>query len=161
MIRVRLLLIAAIAASGAMALCFRGDQSARGQQPPASASKPKLQARAADEPFGINKRIPWTTSRFRGTPDPPLPYRAERVFPKLHFKSPTVLTNAPATDRLFVAEQYGKIFSIPNDPNASAADLFLDATQLVPQIAKERNEDLSFEAVYGVTFHPRFAENRY
>src|SRR5262249_9621031 len=70
----------------------------------------------SNRPFGLEKRIPWSTSRFRGSPDPSPPYRAERVFPKLHFRNPTVLTNAPGTDRLFVAEQYGKIFSIPNDP---------------------------------------------
>jgi putative heme-binding domain-containing protein len=109
----------------------------------------------------LQKRVPWTTSRFRGSPDPPPPYRAERVFPKLHFKNPTVLTNAPGTDWLFVAEQYGKIFSIPNDPDAAAADLFLDCSELVPRLSKERNEDQAFEAVYGLTFHPRFAENRY
>src|SRR5262245_36760292 len=66
----------------------------------------------ASHPFGIEKRIPWTTSNFRGRPDPPLPYRAERVFSKIHFKNPTVLTSAPGTDRFFVAEQLGKIFSI-------------------------------------------------
>src|ERR1051326_3348029 len=69
----------------------------------------------AARPFGIEKRTPWTTSNFRGRPEPPLPYRAERVFPKIHFKNPTVLTSAPGTDRMFVAEQLGKIFSIPND----------------------------------------------
>ena len=116
---------------------------------------------AADGPFGIEKRAPWTSSKFRGSPDPPLPYRAERVFPQIHFKEPTVLTNAPGTDRLFVAEQSGKIFSIPNDPKASAADLFLDAKALVDRVAKNDKQGLAFEAVYGLTFHPNFVENRF
>src|SRR5882672_4084104 len=57
---------------------------------------------AGSRPFGIDKRTPWTTSNFRGRPEPPLPYRAERVFPKIHFKNPTVLTSAPGTERFFV-----------------------------------------------------------
>jgi uncharacterized repeat protein (TIGR03806 family) len=119
---------------------------------------------SADEtnpPFGIERRVPWTTSRFRGTPDPPLPFRAARVFPRVHFKNPTVLTNAPGTDRLFVAEQSGKLFSIANQPDPAQADPFLDCTTLVPRLSREREEDLGFEAVYGMTFHPQFERNRY
>ena len=153
-------LIAILAALSAMSLCFLHAGPAVGQ---ATATAAKPDSRPGDDkaPFGIDRRIPWTTSRFRGTPDPPLPYRAERVFPRLHFKSPTVLTSAPGTDRLFVAEQYGKLFSIPNNPGTAAADLFLDATTLVPRLAAERKEDLEFEAVYGLAFHPQFADNRY
>ena len=40
---------------------------------------------AAKRPFGIQERTPWTTSRIRGAPDPPAPYRTERVFEKLKF----------------------------------------------------------------------------
>jgi putative heme-binding domain-containing protein len=135
---------------------------------PASSEPADSKQQAAKEmqpddnrPYGINNRVPWTTSRFRGSPDPPLPYRPERVFPNVHFKNPTVLTNAPGTDRLFVAEQHGKIYSISNDSHTAAADLFLDCAALVSGLTNERQEDLAFEAVYGLTFHPRFAENRY
>ena len=64
----------------------------------------------AAESFGqeksdaAGKRIPWTTSKIRGTPDPPQPYVVEDVFPDLAFKQPVVLTGAPGTERLFVAE---------------------------------------------------------
>ena len=30
-------------------------------------------------------RVPWTTSRLTGSPDPPLPFRLERAFPKIGF----------------------------------------------------------------------------
>src|SRR5437763_1128671 len=40
----------------------------------------------AVKPFGLAKRVPWTTSRLVGSPDPPAPYRLERVFPKVKFK---------------------------------------------------------------------------
>ena len=35
---------------------------------------------ADDQPFGIQHRIPWTTSRLIGSPDPPLPYVVEKTF---------------------------------------------------------------------------------
>ena len=70
----------------------------------------------------IRERKPWTTSTIKGSPEPPLPYRARRVFPNLGFKNPTVLSSAPGTDRLFVAEQAGKIFSIPNDRDRREGD---------------------------------------
>jgi hypothetical protein len=34
------------------------------------------------------KRVAWTTSRIVGTPEPPLPHVAQRVFPKLQFERP-------------------------------------------------------------------------
>ncbi|MBC8289632.1 MAG: hypothetical protein H8E37_04870, partial [Planctomycetes bacterium] len=56
------------------------------------------------EPFGgLAKRTPLTTSNVRGRPEPPLPFRAEAAFPHVNFTNPTVLTNAPGTDRFFVA----------------------------------------------------------
>ena len=108
------------------------------------------------------KRPAWTASRVKGSPEPPLPYRAQRVFPHLGFNQPTVLTSAPGTGRLFVAEQSGRIYSIPNDRECREADLFLDARQLAEQLNdKLADEDkVSFGAVYGLTFHPDFASNR-
>lgn len=117
---------------------------------------------APDErPFGLTRRIPWVTSNVRGTPDPPLPFRPERVFPQISFKNPTVLTNAPGSDRFFVAEQSGKIFSFPADPACTSPDLFLDTSDLVARIREKEKDEVDLEAVYGLTFHPQFAENRY
>src|SRR6266702_1962632 len=47
-----------------------------------------------DRPYGIDQRIPWTSSRMIGSPDPPLPYLATRVFPKLTFKEPLDMASA-------------------------------------------------------------------
>src|SRR6266436_8386959 len=45
--------------------------------------------RAADErPFGIQHRLPWTTSRLTGSLDPPLPYTAEKTFTKIKWEQP-------------------------------------------------------------------------
>ncbi len=108
------------------------------------------------------KRAPWTTSRVKGSPDPPLPYRAQRVFPQLGFEHPTVLTSAGGTERLFVAEQQGRIYSIPDRRDVRAADLFLDVSELVARLNAKLDEpdQLALEAVYGLTFHPQFASNR-
>jgi uncharacterized repeat protein (TIGR03806 family) len=95
--------------------------------------------------FGIQQRTPWTTSRIHGAPDPPAPYRVERAFAKLKFAEPLDLVSAPGSDRLFVAERYGKVFSFPNDPRVERADLFLDLGKVI----------------YGLAFHPKFSENGY
>ena len=72
-----------------------------------------MQAAYAGEPdapaVGLKQRTPWTTSNFRGRPEPPLPFQAQRIFPHLSFNHPTVLTSAPGTRRLFVAEQNGNL----------------------------------------------------
>src|SRR5687768_7258950 len=106
------------------------------------------QTAAADEParaaYGIETRVPWTTSRVVGSPEPPSPYRAEVAFP-VTFNEPLEATIAPGIDRLFIVERFGKIFSLPNDSAASEAELFLDLGKVA----------------YGLAFHPRFAENGY
>jgi uncharacterized repeat protein (TIGR03806 family) len=122
----------------------------------------------AAEPFGIETRTPWTTSTVRGSPDPPLPLRAQRVFPKLSFKNPVTITSAPGTERLFVAEQTGKVFSIDPAAKEPKAELLIDANELVEQIIRKDSEqivrkekdEVRMEAVYGLTFHPQFAKNR-
>ena len=65
-----------------------------------SSGGPSLRDKSKNgRPYGIERRIPWTTSRITGTPEPPPPYTIERVFGNLEFTNPVVLTNAPATDR--------------------------------------------------------------
>jgi putative heme-binding domain-containing protein len=109
-------------------------------------------------PVGLPARTPWTSSRLVGSPDPPPPYRLERAFPKLTFTNPVLLTRAPVGNRLFIAEQAGKIYSFPNDQAADRADLFLDTTKLG---SWDRDKVQGVEAVYGLAFHPKFAVNRY
>ncbi len=102
---------------------------------------------AADSPDkkpGIAKRTPWTTSRIKGTPEPPPPYRSEVAFPKLTFSEPLDLVQAPGTDRLIVAERRGKIFTFRNDRQAG----------------KELLVDLK-TSIYAIACHPRFADNGY
>lgn len=113
-----------------------------------------------EKPFGLAKRTPWTTSRVRGTPEPPLPFRAARVFPTIRFDKPVTFANAPGTKRIFVVEQLGKIFSIDPAAVEPRAELFLDAQALAQQLRERDQEAVNLEAVYGLAFHPKFAENR-
>jgi uncharacterized repeat protein (TIGR03806 family) len=95
-------------------------------------------------------RIPWTSSRLAGTPEPPPPYTIEPAFPSLKFDHPLVVASAKGTGRLFVGEQGGKVFSFPTDPAVAKADLLID-------LAKRTTK---FAVLYGMAFHPRFKENR-
>ncbi|HVK15131.1 MAG TPA: PQQ-dependent sugar dehydrogenase [Gemmataceae bacterium] len=70
------------------------------------------------------------------------------------------MTSAPGTDRLFVCEQGGKILSFLNDPAVEKADLVIDVSKDLPSW-KPGGPVQGFDALYGLTFHPKFAENRY
>src|SRR5437868_3274935 len=71
------------------------------------------------------KRIPWTTSRVVGSPEPPPKFKSARVFPMVQFEHPLQITRCPGSDRLFITEEHGKIFSVKPGSNAQA-DLFFD-----------------------------------
>jgi uncharacterized repeat protein (TIGR03806 family) len=105
---------------------------------------------AADAPFGLPKRVPWTSSRLVGSPEPPLPYVVEKTFTKLTWKSPVYVAEEPGTDRLWVVEegvaanQGSRIRRIKDDPAASESETLLD----VPR-----------RLAYSVCFHPDYAAN--
>jgi putative heme-binding domain-containing protein len=101
-------------------------------------------------PFGIAQRVPWTTSRVVGSPDPPMPYQIRRVFPKLQFTNLVDMCSAPGTQRLFIGEQAGRIYSFVPGPEAKA-EVFFDLNKAIAGV-----NDL-----YGMAFHPGFETNRY
>jgi uncharacterized repeat protein (TIGR03806 family) len=107
------------------------------------------------KPYGLEKRVPWTTSKVIGSPEPPPPYRTEPAFPKLpKFEEPLDLTYAPGTNRLFVAGRWGKIWSFVNDKNADKADLALEFKG-----AKDSKGEPMKQVIYAIAFHPKFKEN--
>jgi putative heme-binding domain-containing protein len=118
-------------------------------------SIPRAQAATVDPPAAA-PRTPLTTSKVSGAPEPPPPYRTQQVFPKLHFKNPLEMVVAPDSDRWFVVEQAGRIFSFPNRQDCDRADLFLDIRK---QVSLPANGVLG--DTYGLAFHPQFAKNRY
>lgn len=118
-------------------------------------------AEPAARPYGLEQRVPWNTSRFRGHPEPPPPYRVERLYSKIRFKGTTILEVVPGTGQLLVGEQTGKIFSLPPDHDATDATEFLDCNQLIAQLNRGAKQQVSLEALYGMAFDPDFARNRY
>src|SRR5207248_4651544 len=66
------------------------------------------------------------------------------VFPRLKFQGPVCIAQEPDTNRLFVGENNGKIYSFPiDDPDAEKPELFLDIKR----------------QLYAFSFHPQYKEN--
>jgi uncharacterized repeat protein (TIGR03806 family) len=97
------------------------------------------------------ERTPWTSSRITGSPEPPSPYTIEPAFPNLKFDNPVELVRAPGSDRLFVMELNGKVFSFPNRRDVARPDLFADLKADLEGVHQS----------YGMVFHPGFATNRF
>jgi uncharacterized repeat protein (TIGR03806 family) len=97
------------------------------------------------KPFGLDKRERWTTSRVVGSPDPPVPYRLENVFPDLKLDEPLELSIVPGSNRWVVAQRRGKIYTFANDPKNARKELLVDVGR----------------TVYGVAMHPQFEKNGY
>jgi uncharacterized repeat protein (TIGR03806 family) len=105
--------------------------------------------RAADEKepvhkaFGLEKRELWTTSRVKGSPEPPDPYVLTRTYPKLKFFEALELAPVPGKKAWVIAERPGKIFTFDADPAKAEPKVILDVKH----------------TVYGVVLHPKFQEN--
>ena len=117
-----------------------------------------VQSNSLADEVATPTRRPWTTSRVLGSPDPPPPFQIVRAFPNLKFDKPLLLARCAATERLFVGEQAGVLYSFENRPDATA-ELFCDLRKELRTLhlhpgAKE------VESVYGLVFHPEFAKNR-
>jgi uncharacterized repeat protein (TIGR03806 family) len=97
----------------------------------------------AGRPHGLARRMPWSTSRIQGTPDPPALYRTEPAFPKLTFAEPLAMAHAPKGNRWFVAQRYGRVLSFPNDPAVGTADPVFDLKR----------------QILGLALHPDFGKN--
>ena len=105
----------------------------------------------SDDTPDAARRVPWTTSHVTGSPDPPLPFIVERAFPALTFESPLDVTSAPGSERLFVVEVGGRIYSFPARNDVETPDLFFDAAAHIEGV----------QQVYALTFHPNFEQNRF
>jgi uncharacterized repeat protein (TIGR03806 family) len=95
---------------------------------------------------GLDRRVPWTTSRLQGFPEPPPPYRTERAFAQLKFFEPLDLTYVPGRNRLAIAERPGKVYTFRARPDVEKADLLLD---------------LPGKVIYALTFDPQNPRHLY
>jgi uncharacterized repeat protein (TIGR03806 family) len=120
-----------------------GFRVALGQE---GAAKAGTAAKApARKPYGIEHRVPWTTSKIHGTPEPPPPYRVDLAFKNLKFEEPLELAPSPRGDRLYVVQRRGKIYWFENRPDVNRPELLMDLGK----------------TAYGLALHPKFDENGY
>ncbi len=99
----------------------------------------------------VTKRVPWTTSKVFGSPEPPAPFSPVRVFPKLTFKEPTDLAFVPGSTLALVVEREGIIHSFATDREALTASLVADFRDLLG----------SGTHAFSIAFHPDFSSNRF
>ena len=107
-------------------------------------------AEAADKPYGIERRIPLTTSRVVGSPDPAPPFRSVRAFPNLKLNLPIAVVRQPGAELLWLIQQPKSgapavICRVADQPDASEFETLLTL----------------HDAAYDIVFHPKFAENGY
>ena len=103
-------------------------------------------------------RIPWTTSRVVGSPDPPPPFKVVRAFPNLKFEHPLLIARYPGSNRLVVGEQSGILYSFRRPTGCPGRPLHRPAPGAQDDPPARRGEGV--EAVYGLAFHPDFERNR-
>src|SRR5262245_17159210 len=93
-------------------------------------------------------RVPWPTSRVVGAPEPPPPFKVVRAFPNLKFEHPLLMARCPGSDRLFVGEQAGVLYSFKNEPDARP-DLFFDIRKEIKTVGQLAGAK-EVESVYGL-----------
>jgi uncharacterized repeat protein (TIGR03806 family) len=98
-----------------------------------------IEATASDVP----ERVPWQTSKVKGTPDPPPPYRTTVAFPGLTFRQPVDLVGVPGTEFLAVAERTGAVRMFTPTEDVRSTSLLVD-------LGRE---------TLGLAFHPDFVRN--
>jgi len=84
----------------------------------------------------------------------PFGYTIQNAFPNLSFSAPVgIYSPNDGTNRLFVLEQGGKIYTFNNTLNTSEKYLFMDISDII-STGGERG-------LLGLTFHPNFSINGY
>ncbi len=102
------------------------------------------------KPYGIEKYVPVTTSTVIGSPDPPPPYRVEKLFPKLKINYPICVRPQPNTDLMFCIDETSpysptRICRFRQDADAAELEILLPLK----------------DVAYDIVFHPRYVENGY
>ncbi len=98
------------------------------------------------------ERIRWKNVRLVGSPEPPSKYTVERTFTNVEWKAPLYIAPEPGSDRVWLVLQGGgkdqpsKIVQIRNHPDVRESALVFQ---------------LEHRLIYGLTFHPGFATNRF
>lgn len=99
--------------------------------------------------FDIDNWSPVTTSRIKGSPEPPLPYTTKRIFPKLQIDFPVHMLTEPGSGRLYFLDQpkpYGKtrLCRTKGNPANGEIEVLLEWDKAV---------------AYSLCFHPDYEKN--
>ncbi len=106
------------------------------------------------------QRIPWTESRVVGSPEPPLPYVLQRVYPGVGFDKPVSIHPIPGEPRMVVCEQPGRIKSFLTEGDSDRVDLMADFSVQPPPLSEVARGDGKSITVFNLAYHPRFEVNR-
>lgn len=84
-------------------------------------------------------------------------YKLVPVFEKIAFERPIAVVVPPdGTNRLFLAQQRGKVVILPKDESGTDAQVFLDLSDRKMEFDDKSKFE---EGLDGMAFHPKFAEN--
>jgi uncharacterized repeat protein (TIGR03806 family) len=102
---------------------------------------------ASARPYGIDRRVPLTTSTVVGSPDPP-PYRVRRAYPSVKLNYPIFVAHQPGSNRLLLIDQpwpYGpsRVLRMKDTPDVRDYEVLLSLE----------------DTAYSIAFHPDFARN--
>jgi putative heme-binding domain-containing protein len=103
------------------------------------------------------KSAVWRNTSLVGSPEPAPPLKLVNAFPKLKFDNPLLLVPEPGSNRLYVTQQNGDVYSFPNEADTTKT--------LVLSLRNLKNLKLTpgadeTESTYTLAFHPKFTENR-
>jgi glucose/arabinose dehydrogenase len=105
----------------------------------------------SNRPYGIDHRVPLTTSRVVGYPEPPPPYTVVKAFPKLKIFQPLYILEEPGTNNFLLLQHLGvwagpgRLLRFKNDPQVDHAETVLDVDRIA----------------YGMALDPDFIHNGY
>ncbi len=94
----------------------------------------------------IPQRVtPWTSSNIKGSPEPPLPYRTQRVYQQVQLQQPTDIVWLPAAQRWIATQVNGTIVTFGSDRETATAQPFLDLNE---------SHEKPVSNTVSTTFHP-------
>ncbi len=103
------------------------------------------------KPFGLSARVPLTTSKVVGSPDPPPLFFTVPAYPQFKLSRPIMVRHVPGTDQMLAL--------IHERPEGGGTSLihFKDD----PEVTEFETLHKFSGTAYDICFHPRFAENGY
>ena len=95
---------------------------------------------------------PWTNSKIKGSPDPPLPYKTTRVFSNVTLDQPTEVRWVPSANKWLATQRGSTLVAFENDLQNATAEPCLDLSDATDQPVLN---------VHGIVFHPDLENQPY